>query len=118
MLLLLHKIFANQYRDLFMVRLGVTVLLGKLNIVGGFARFLVSILSGVVGMLMEYGVFKIDISLDALKEGKKLKDFEKIAEREYKRATARVYNEQEKEAIRKRYLEIITELGPVGSGPK
>ena len=115
MLLLLHNIFTNKYRDLFTVRLGVTVLLGQLGIVGGLARFLVPILSGFVGLLMDKGVFVIDVSLDALKEGRKLKDFEKVAEKEYKRATERLYSEQEKQEIRLKYLKIISNIGSVGS---
>jgi hypothetical protein len=115
MLLLLHNIFTNKYRDLFTVRLGVTVLLGQLGIVGGLARFLVPILSGFVGLLMDKGVFVIDISLDSLREGKKLKNFERDAEREFKRATARLYNEEEKQKIRLQYLSIIANIGAVGS---
>jgi hypothetical protein len=115
---LLNRIATNGHRDLFMVELGVALLLTKFGIVGVAAKVLGSLLRGVVGVFMEEGIYVIDLSLDSLREGQKLKEFEVAAKAAYERATARVYDEAKKQAIRKQYLDIVSRIGTVGNGPK
>jgi hypothetical protein len=117
-LYLLYRILTNKNKNLFTVRLGVTLLLGKFGIVGPIAAILSPIVRGFLGLLIEDGTFLIDVSLDAYREGKKLKEFEKAADLAYKKATAKIYDEAEKQKIRKQYLDIISKIGVVGSGPK
>lgn len=113
--LFLARLASNTNKDLFIVRLGVTLLLGRFGIVGPLANLLGSILRMILGLLMEDGIFLIEISVDAYKEGRKLKEFEKAATEAYQKATAKVYEEKEKDAIRKQYLEIISRIGAVGN---
>jgi hypothetical protein len=113
--LFLARLASNTNKDLFIVRLGVTLLLGRFGIVGPLANLLGSVLRMAIGLLMEDGIFLIEISVDAYKEGRKLKEFEKAATEAYQKATAKVYDEKEKDEIRKQYLEIIARIGAVGN---
>lgn len=115
---LLNRVASNKNRDLFMVELGVTLFLAKVGIAGTLAKILGSLLKGIVGVLMEEGVFLIDISLDAIREGMKIPAFEKRAKEAYDRAMAKPYDEATKEKIRRQYLEILSQIVPVGDGPK
>lgn len=112
------RVFSNNQRDTFLVRLGTSLLLGRFGIVGPAADLIGFFVRGVIGVLVEEGIYEIDITLDSLREGKKQKEFEAAATAEYNKAMARRYTEAEKNAIRKEYLEIIARMGNVGSGPK
>lgn len=113
-----NRVITNKNKDLFLVRLGVTLLLGKFGIVGGAASFVGFFLRGLLGVLIEDGTFLIDISLDAYREGQKLEEFKKEAKAAYEKATAKIYDEAEKEKIRQQYLAIISKIGVVGDKPK
>jgi hypothetical protein len=114
----LARVFSNGYQDAFTTRLGVNLLLAKFGIVGPAANLLSPILRGVVGLLIEDGTFLIDVSIDAYREGKKIPEFEKAASEAYKKATAKIYDETQKNEIRKQYIEILAKIVPVGNGPK
>ena len=109
----LAKVMSNDYRKSFFVELGVDVLLAKFGIYGRAAHALGFFVKGFMGLALEVGVFKIDITLDAIKEGKKLKNFDRLALEAYERTIKRVYTEEEKNEIRKIYLNIISDFGPV-----
>lgn len=64
---------------------------------------------------MESGIYHVDLTLDAYKEGKKVQEFKDMASRAYEKATAKVYSEEEKDEIRKEYLKIISNIGNVGN---
>lgn len=113
--LFLTRLFTNEFKDSFSAHLGSTLILGKFNLAGPIASALGFLLRSVIGFLMETGIYKIDLTLDALKEGQKQKQFEKDALEAYKKATKKVYSEEEKNAIRAEYLKIISAIGNVGS---
>jgi len=100
------------------VQLGSSLLLANFGIVGIPATIIKYFLSGIVGIFIEEGVYLIDFTLDALKEGRNLKEFEVLAKAAYEKATAKLYDETEKQKIRQQYLEIISKIGVVGDGPK
>lgn len=112
------RVFSNQYRDAFITRLGVSLLLAKFGIVGPAANLISFFIRGLVGLLMEDGTFLIDVSLDAYREGRKIPEFEKAAEAAYRKASAKVYSAKEKNEIRRQYLEILSKIVPVGNGPR
>ena len=114
----LARVMGNEYRDSFMVRLGSSLILGKFGIVGPLADLIGLFLRGVLGLLIEDGTFLIDISLDAYREGKKIPEFEKAATEAYQKATAKIYDEEKKNEIRKQYLAILAKIVPVGNGPR
>lgn len=101
-----------------MVRLGSTLILRKFGLAGPVADFVGLFLRGTIGLLIEDGTYLIDIGLDAYREGKKLAEFEKAATEAYAKATAKIYDEEKKNEIRKQYLEIISKIGVVGNRPR
>ena len=116
----LGKIFFSKHRDMFAVNLGSNLLLAQLGIVPGtfVAKVLGFFVKGFLGFIMDSGVFLIDVTLDSLKEGRKLEEFTVAATAAYEHATAQIYDETEKAKIRRRYLDIISKIGVVGNGPK
>lgn len=113
--LFLARLFSNKYQGMFLTRLGVYLLLANFGITGWLADFIGYFLRSVVGMLAESGIYLIDLSLDSYREGQKLKQFEELATKAYKKASAKVYDEDEKAEIRKEYLKIIADFGAVGN---
>jgi len=113
--LFLARFISNKHKDLFGVKLGVTLLLARYGITGAVASFLGFFLKGTIGMLMESGIYAVDITIDSIKEGRKLKEFEKEATKLYEKTIAKTYNEEEKNEIRKEYLRIIALIGNVGN---
>lgn len=115
---LLGAILSSKNRDMFTVRLAATLLVGGFGISGFGAALLVPLIAGTLGLLVEKGILKIDLLLDAYREGAKIPEFHKDATAAYEWATARVYDEAKKAEIRRKYLEIISRIGAVGDGPK
>jgi hypothetical protein len=109
------RFLSNKHKDLFLVKMGVTLLMVRYGITGTWAKFFGFFLRGTVGMLMESGIYTIDITLDAIKEGRKLKEFEGEATKLYHKTIAKVYDAEEKEKIRQEYLTIIAKIGNVGN---
>lgn len=113
--LFLARFISNKHKDLFAVKLGVTLLLAKFGITGAIGKFLGFFLRGTIGMLMESGIYAIDITIDSIKEGAKLKEFEKEATKLYEKTIAKTYTEKEKDEIRQEYLRVIAAIGNVGN---
>lgn len=113
--LFLARLFSNKYQGLFLTRLGVSLFLAKYGIVGRLGDFLGFFLRSFVGILVESGVYHLDLTLDSYREGKKLEEFKEAASKAYEKATKKVYDENEKEKIRQEYLKIIAAIGNVGN---
>lgn len=114
----LSQVTGNAYRDTFIVRLGVGLLLSQFGITGFLGNVLGFFLRGVLGLFMQRGIFTIDVLLDAYREGQKLKEFEAEARAAYDKAIAKVYTEEQKNEIRLQYINIIKRIGIVGNGPR
>lgn len=117
---LVGKIIFNGYRNSFTAQLGTALLLGSFGIAtGSFAGVAIGyVLRGVLGVFLEKGILIIDLSIISLDEGRKLEEFKITASAAYAKATAKVYDEKQKEKIRQEYLQIISKFGFVGDGPK
>lgn len=111
----LYRISKNEQKESFAVQLSTTLLLSSFGATGFFVAPLSYLIRGVLGLFLEAGIFQIDVLLDAYKEGEKRKTFEEMAEAAWKKTTAKVYDEKEKDRIRAEYLEIISRIGVVGS---
>lgn len=109
------RVLSNENRNLFTVRLGVALILAKFGIVGFPARVVGFLFRGFLGVLIEDGTFIVDVALDAYREGRKLEEFKEMASKAYDKATAKIYDEEQKNAIRKEYLDIISRIGIVGN---
>lgn len=110
----LARVLGNENKNLFMVRLGSTLLLNKFGVTGPVADLLGVFVRGFLGLLVEDGTFLVDIGLDAYREGAKLKEFRAAAMLAYEKATAKVYDEDKKNEIRKEYIDLISKIGIVG----
>lgn len=107
----LDKVLTNPHKDLFMVRLGSSLLLKKYGAIGPMGNALMPIVAGLTGLLVGSGIYVIDLTLDAYKEAFTLDEFKEKAKEAYEHATKKVYTEEEKDAIRKQYLDIIRKFG-------
>lgn len=114
----LAALLSTKNRNMFSVRLGASVLLGAFSIPSSLTWLFSFPIRCVLGLLLERGIFILDVSLDSLREGTKLKEFERDARAAYEKATAKVYDEDEKQKIRVEYLRIISRIGVVGDGAK
>lgn len=114
MLGLLDKILNNKYKDLYTVRLGTALILTKFGVIGVPAKVVTPLLAGTIGMIMEAGVFQIDLLLDSYREGQKLEEFREKAKEIYEHTVSKIHTEEEKIKIRRQYLDIISRIGSVG----
>lgn len=112
------RVFSTKRRQDLEIRLGARLILAKFGLVSGpIFSVLNFIMTSILGFLKEEASFRIDLALDSWREGTKLKDFETEAKAEYDKVTAKIYSEEEKNVIRKQYLELIAKFGAVGLGP-
>lgn len=101
----------------FVVQYAVQLLLTSMGIPGGFLGFIVGKFSAwVLGELLDRGIIVMDITIDKLKEALKDPQWKAAAEKAYKLATAKVYTEEEKDAIRKQYLDALAKYATYGNG--
>lgn len=118
MLSFIEKILWSDHRDMFTVQLASALLLAQFGITGIGGTLLGRILRGVLGAFLDFGILTIDLVLDKIEEGKKLKDFEKIAQDLWDRAHKGKKTEAEKQKFREEYLDVLRKIGPVGNGPR
>lgn len=104
-------------KNSFTVQLGVGIWLASWGITGIWADFFSYPLSWFVGSLIDKGIFVIDLTVNAIKTGMQLEKFKELAKKAHEKATARVYTEEEKRAIRQQYLETIRDFARFGRVP-
>lgn len=66
--------------------------------------------------MLDKGIIQLDIQIDKLKEALKDPQWRDAAEKAYKKASAKVYTEEEKDAIRKQYLDALSKYATYGNG--
>lgn len=102
--------------DLFSLQLGVRLWLLKFGITGWFSDLLTAIATKFLGSLLDYGIFGIDITVNAIEEGMKKAEFKDLALKAHNKAIAKVYTEEEKNAIRQQYLDLLGKFVAFGNG--
>ncbi len=80
---------------------------------GPIAAFFVAI---VLGAGVDLAILAIDISIDRLKEAMKEEKWKDAAAKAYANASKKVYTEEEKNAIRKEYLDALGDYAGFGDG--
>jgi hypothetical protein len=101
-------------KDSFILKVAIRLWLTYMKVPTGVLRsFLTWALSLVIGSMMDKGILKIDLTVDAIKFAISQKEFEKEARAVYVVATKKVYTDAEKEVIRQKYLEILRNFVPV-----
>lgn len=103
-------------KDSFIVQLAVKLWLTAMGAPPIVSAIVGPILSWVLGSFADLGILKIDLTIDALKRGMSLAEFNKIAGIEYKKAAAKVYTEGEKDEIRRQYLDTLERFAGFGNG--
>lgn len=109
----LARLLENKYSNSLIARLGANLLMTNLGIAGLAAKAAGPFISGFIGLIMESGVFAIDLTIDSYKEGAKLKEFQKAAKEAYNHASSKVHTPEEKEKIRQQYLAIIGKFAAI-----
>jgi len=104
-------------KNSFVVQLGVGLWLASFGITGVWADFLAYPLSWFIGSLVDKGIYKIDITLNAIRTGDQMDKYKELAKKAHDKAVARVYTEEEKRAIRQQYLDTIRDFARFGSLP-
>lgn len=108
-------------KDLFVIELGVEAMFSALKasspaaapFIGFIQPIVAYIAKAFLGFLVERGIYVIDLGTDAIKVGLQKPEFKEKIEKLYKKATARVYSEAEKNEIRKAYLDTLRKFGHV-----
>lgn len=114
---------ANLFIVKFVTELGFAVMRRKASswlgayILGGPVGFVLSFFAEkYLGLLIEEGILQIDLGLYAAKVGMEKEDYREFAEKAYKKASKKVYSEDEKQKIREEYLAALRKFGAVGNG--
>lgn len=81
--------------------------------IGAFAAFLAE---KFLTVLLDRGLIILDISMDGWSEARKDPKWRDAAEKAYKKASSRVYTEEEKNAIRKEYMAALSNYATFGNG--
>lgn len=101
-------------KNSFVVQLGVSLWLSSWGITGIFAEFLSPIAAWFLGDIADKEILLIDLTAYAIKLGMQEEKFKKLAKAAHDRAIAKVYSEEEKDAIRKQYLDALREFARFG----
>lgn len=86
--------------------------------VGPLGSILAHFARGFLGVLADKGILNLDLTLDSIRIGAERKEYREDALKAFEKASARVYTEEEKRAIREEYLKILRKFGRVGDGIK
>lgn len=96
--------------NLLTAHLGAGLWLASWGITGALNSFLAVPLAWLLNSFVERGILTIDITVNAIKMGLRMAEFKRLAEDAHKRATKRVYTEEEKKAIREEYLKHLRDF--------
>lgn len=97
-------------KDSFVVQYSILLWLQAVGVsaTGPIGLILIFFLSRVLGSMLDFGILQADIALDKLGQALRSDQWRKAALQAYQRASSKVYTEDEKNAIRKEYLDALT----------
>jgi len=87
-----------------------------MNVSGPVGALIAIVAKYFLGSMLDRGLIVIDIQIDKLKEALKDPQWREAASKAYAQAQARVYTEEEKNVIRKQYLDAIRKYATYGNG--
>ena len=70
----------------------------------------------ILGDMADRGIVKLDLKIDDLKQAMKEEKWKKQAVEYYAKAGVRLYTEEEKNAIRNEYLDLLSDYAGFGDG--
>lgn len=103
-------------KDSFAVQLAVRLLFAKLGWPALLVAIATPVLAFLLGALVDEGILKLDLTIDSIKRGMSIPEFKKAAIDAHKKATARIYSREEKDAIKKQYIDALNKFGAFGNG--
>ena len=103
-------------KDSFIVQLSVHTWIAGLGLSAFPAAVLGLVARTILGAMADRGIVKLDIGLDALEQARKDPKWRAGAEKLWKKTTAGVYTEKEKDEIRKQYLDALGDFVEFGDG--
>lgn len=83
---------------------------------GPIGAVLAFFITRVLGSMLDKGLILVDIGIDQLKQALQDKEWRAEALDHYEKAGARLYTEDEKNAIRNEYLEALKKYATYGNG--
>ena len=98
---------AKKARDSFTVQYGVQLLLASKGLTGFVGKIVGFVAAWILGDMVDLGILKIDLTIDKLKQALKEVQWRDAALKAYNKATAKVYTDEEKQAIRDEYLKAL-----------
>lgn len=96
-------------KDSFIVRYSIELWLKSKGVGGPLGAFLTFVLSRAIGEMLDRGIIQIDLSLDALKMALQDKEWKEDAKKLWDKAISKAHTEEEKQAIRKAYLDALND---------
>lgn len=103
-------------KNSFVVKYSIHLWLTTMGVSGPLGAFISFIATHVLGSMLDNGIIVLDISVDRIKEAMKDPVWRIEAQNAYKKATARVYEQWEKDKIRKEYLDALSKYATYGNG--
>jgi hypothetical protein len=103
-------------KNSFIVRFLVSKWLVLIGVTGFWAGPLAWVAAYFLGDLADRGLVKLDLKIDDLKEAMRSEKWKKDAVEYYHTAGARLYTEEEKNEIRKKYSDALADYVGFGDG--
>ncbi len=105
-----------KMKNSFVVKFGVGLWLTSMGVAGWWAIPIRWIAESIIGSALDLGILQIDLTIASIKVAIQDDKYKELAEKAYAHATARVYTEEEKVAIRRQYQEVLRDFGSIGNG--
>ncbi len=102
-------------KDSFSIKMGVSLWLASVGITGPLADALSGPITWIIGSFVDKGIILIDIKINSIKTDAEMKTYLAAAEKIHNQAIAKVYTEDEKNEIRRQYLDVIRNFTRFGS---
>jgi hypothetical protein len=81
--------------------------MSKFGLIGPWAEFLGYPIRAVIGVLIDEGIYVIDVTLDSIKAAMSIEEFKEHAKSQYEKAKRKDLTDAEKAKIRQEYLDTL-----------
>lgn len=103
-------------KNSFVVNYAVHLWLAAMGVSGFWGGFVAFFATRLLGSMLDKGLILVDIQLDKLQQALKDSEWRDAAQKAYNLASARVYTEEEKNAIREQYKKALASYATYGNG--
>jgi hypothetical protein len=103
-------------KNSFIIEYATQLWLASIGVSGVPGMILGKIVAFALGDMADRGIIIIDLTIDKLKQALKEPQWREAAQKAYENAAARVYTEDEKNAIRQQYMDALRNFAVFGNG--